>query len=58
MSRYAQQMNAFSVSLTIKSLVALVVLLLYFGTHLPEEIMRMAAVPQYLPQYLQAEEPH
>lgn len=53
LSRYAQQMNAFSVSLTIKSLVALVVLLLYFGSHLPEEVMGMADAPRHLPQYLQ-----
>ncbi|QXI27106.1 type III secretion system export apparatus subunit SctT [Pseudomonas vanderleydeniana] len=41
LSRYAPQMNAFSVSLTIKSLVALAVLLLYFGSHLPDEVLRM-----------------
>jgi type III secretion protein T len=41
LSRYAPQMNAFSVSLTVKSLVALAVLMLYFGAHLPDEILRM-----------------
>ncbi|NVZ99859.1 type III secretion system export apparatus subunit SctT [Pseudomonas gingeri] len=41
LSRYAPQMNAFSVSLTVKSLVALVVLMLYFGVHLPDEVLRM-----------------
>jgi type III secretion protein T len=41
LSRYAPQMNAFSVSLTVKSLVALSVLMLYFGAHLPDEILRM-----------------
>ncbi len=42
LSRYAPQMNAFSVSLTIKSLVALGVLMLYFGTYVPDEILRMS----------------
>lgn len=41
LSRYAPQMNAFSVSLTVKSLVALMVLILYFGVHLPDEVLRM-----------------
>ncbi len=52
LSRYAPQMNAFSVSLTVKSLVALVVLMLYFGAHLPSEVMRMAQVSHDVPIYL------
>lgn len=55
LSRYAPQMNAFSVSLTVKSLVALVVLMLYFGAHLPDEILRMGAKSQALERYLEAE---
>jgi len=57
LSRYAPQMNAFSVSLTVKSLVALVVLMLYFGAHLPDEILRMGVKSQSLEHYLQAEGP-
>ncbi|VVP32469.1 Surface presentation of antigens protein SpaR [Pseudomonas fluorescens] len=41
LARYAPQMNAFSVSLTVKGAIALIVLLLYFGPHLPDEILRM-----------------
>lgn len=55
LSRYAPQMNAFSVSLTIKSLVALVVLMLYFGAHLPDEVLRMATKSQTLEHYLDGE---
>ncbi|MCU1761473.1 type III secretion system export apparatus subunit SctT [Pseudomonas sp. 14P_8.1_Bac3] len=52
LSRYAPQMNAFSVSLTVKSLVALVVLMLYFGVHLPDEVLRMGARSETLEHYL------
>ncbi|MGJ7515640.1 type III secretion system export apparatus subunit SctT [Pseudomonas baetica] len=54
LSRYAPQMNAFSVSLTIKSLVALLVLMLYFGVHLPDEVLRMDMKSQALELYLDA----
>lgn len=52
LSRYAPQMNAFSVSLTVKSLVALVVLMLYFGVHLPDEVLRMGMKSEALERYL------
>ncbi|WP_434572911.1 type III secretion system export apparatus subunit SctT [Pseudomonas sp. Z3-8] len=52
LSRYAPQMNAFSVSLTVKSLVALVVLMLYFGVHLPDEVLRMGMQADGLAHYL------
>jgi len=55
LSRYAPQMNAFSVSLTVKSLVALVVLMLYFGVHLPDEVLRMGMKSQTLEHYLDAD---
>jgi type III secretion protein T len=41
LARFAPQMNAFSMSLTVKGAIALLVLLLYFGAHLPSEIQRM-----------------
>ncbi|MDE1711673.1 flagellar biosynthetic protein FliR, partial (plasmid) [Chromobacterium amazonense] len=42
LSRFAPQMNAFSVSLTVKSLIALLMLLLYFGPVLPEKVAQLA----------------
>ncbi|AZF15585.1 MULTISPECIES: type III secretion system export apparatus subunit SctT [Pseudomonas] len=42
LSRFAPQMNAFSVSLTIKGSIALLMVLLYFGAYLPDEILRLA----------------
>ena len=55
LSRYAPQMNAFSVSLTVKSLVALVVLMLYFGVHLPDEVLRMGMKSHGLEHYLDSD---
>lgn len=49
LSRYAPQMNAFSVSLTVKGAIALLVLLIYFGPHLPDEILRMGTLQLQLP---------
>ncbi|WP_025339845.1 type III secretion system export apparatus subunit SctT [Pseudomonas sp. FGI182] len=43
LARFAPQMNAFSVSLTVKGAIALLVLLLYFSAHLPDEILRLAS---------------
>lgn len=45
LARYTPQMNAFSMSLTVKGAIALLVLMLYFGAHLPDEILRMATKP-------------
>lgn len=42
LARFTPQMNAFSMSLAIKGPIALLVLLLYAGTHLPDQIQRMA----------------
>jgi len=47
LARFAPQMNAFAVSLTIKSAIALIVLLLFFGTHLPDEILRMGHTAEF-----------
>ncbi|MEZ1316872.1 type III secretion system export apparatus subunit SctT [Pseudomonas fluorescens] len=55
LSRYAPQMNAFSVSLTVKSLAAVMVLMLYFGAHIPDEVLRMGAVSRELAHYLSAD---
>jgi len=58
LSRYARQMNAFSVSLTIKSLVALGVLMLYFGTYVPDEILRMSQSLDRVTTHLSDPGPH
>lgn len=55
LSRYAPQMNAFSMSLTVKSLVAIIVLMLYFGVHLPDEVLRMSTKSQGLELDMDAE---
>lgn len=52
LARFAPQMNAFSVSLTVKGAIALVVLLLYFSAHLPDEILRMASKPDQLADWV------
>ncbi|KML40111.1 hypothetical protein VL15_38280 [Burkholderia cepacia] len=45
LSRFAPQLNAFSVSMTVKSLIAIFVMLLYFGPELPHRMMALAAPP-------------
>lgn len=58
LARFAPQMNAFSVSLTIKSAVALLVLLLYFSPILPHEIMQMATKPDQLADWFVKPQAH
>lgn len=41
LSRYTPQLNAFSMALTVKSLVGFGVLLLYFSPVIPQEVMRL-----------------
>ena len=41
LSRYTPQLNAFSLALTVKSLVGFSVLLLYFSSVIPDEVMRL-----------------
>lgn len=41
LSRYTPQLNAFSIALTVKSLVGFGVLLLYFSPVIPDEVMRL-----------------
>lgn len=48
LSRFAPQLNAFSVSMTVKSVVALVVLLIYFGPLFPDEIIHLGRTAQQL----------
>ncbi|WP_279205318.1 type III secretion system export apparatus subunit SctT [Obesumbacterium proteus] len=53
LSRFAPQMNAFAVSLTVKSGVAFFIMLLYFSPVLPERVMQMAVQPSGLSGWLQ-----
>ena len=48
LSRFAAQLNAFSVSLTVKSIIAFIVVLIYFTPVLPRAIMDMALHPSGL----------
>ncbi|MEB0140386.1 MULTISPECIES: type III secretion system export apparatus subunit SctT [unclassified Undibacterium] len=48
LSRFAPQMNAFSIALTVKSAVALIMLLLYFGPLLSGEVMNLRRDPATL----------
>ncbi|AZC51692.1 Type III secretion inner membrane protein (YscT,HrcT,SpaR,EscT,EpaR1) [Pseudomonas chlororaphis subsp. piscium] len=52
LARFAPQMNAFSVSLTVKGVIALLVLILYFGPHLPDEVLRMATKPDQFANWI------
>ncbi len=55
LSRFASQMNAFSVSLTVKSAIALLMLLFYFGAVLPDRIAQLAFPASALPTWLKGE---
>ncbi|OHX10795.1 type III secretion system export apparatus subunit SctT [Chromobacterium sphagni] len=52
LSRFAPQMNAFAVSLTVKSAVALVIMLLYFAPVLPDALSRLSFQPGALSGWL------
>ncbi|AUH51332.1 EscT/YscT/HrcT family type III secretion system export apparatus protein [Chromobacterium sp. ATCC 53434] len=52
LSRFAPQMNAFAVSLTVKSAVALLIMLLYFAPVLPDTILRLGFRPEALGGWL------
>ena len=57
LARFAPQMNAFSMSLAIKGPIALLVLLLYAGSHLPDQLQRMAAKADELGSWWSPREP-
>lgn len=54
LSRFAPQMNAFAVSLTVKSAVALLIMLMYFGPVLPDTVARLVVPAAALPGWLGA----
>lgn len=53
LSRFAPQLNAFSVSLALKSLVAVLVLLIYFGPVFPDEIVRLSGLVHTFPSWFE-----
>lgn len=55
LSRFAPQMNAFSISLTIKSLIAFFVLILYFSPYLPDAFKSLAPGPDTLNIWLKTD---
>ncbi|MBF7141012.1 MULTISPECIES: type III secretion system export apparatus subunit SctT [Pseudomonas] len=52
LARFAPQMNAFSVSLTVKGFIAFGVLFVYLGAYVPEEVQRMGQRAWELPAWL------
>lgn len=48
LARYAPQMNAFSLSLSLKTLIGFMILLLYFPLSFPGEILRLKAISSTL----------
>ncbi|MGC3029866.1 type III secretion system export apparatus subunit SctT [Burkholderia sp. DN3021] len=55
LSRFAQQMNAFSVSLTVKSAIALLIILIYFRPVMPDRVAQLAIPASALPAWLHGE---
>jgi type III secretion protein SpaR/YscT/HrcT len=52
LSRFAPQLNAFAISLSIKSAIAFAVLLIYFGPSMPGQILGMGIAPARLGAWL------
>jgi type III secretion system export apparatus protein len=52
LSHFTPQLNAFSISLTVKSVVALVVLLVYFAPILPDEIIHLGTIAEHFPLWI------
>lgn len=52
LSRFSPQMNAFAVSLTVKSGIALFIMLIYFSPVFPERVMQLAFPASALPGWL------
>ncbi|WP_272896751.1 type III secretion system export apparatus subunit SctT [Aeromonas cavernicola] len=52
LSRFSPQMNAFAISLTVKSGIAFFIILLYFSPVLPERVMQLAFPAAELPSWL------
>lgn len=48
LSRYCPQLNAFSLALSLKSIIAFLLLVLYFGPIIPQEVIRLIPVPAML----------
>ncbi|WP_174888541.1 type III secretion system export apparatus subunit SctT [Candidatus Hamiltonella defensa] len=49
LSRFAPQLNAFSIALTVKSLIAFLVIILYFSAFIPDQINSLSFYSELLP---------
>ncbi|SDD38559.1 type III secretion protein T [Cupriavidus sp. YR651] len=54
LSRFAPQLNAFAISLTVKSLVVVLILLVYFRPLFPDRIMALTGVVERMPLFFSA----
>ena len=52
LARYASQLNAFAISLTVKSALAFLILIIYFGPILAERVMPLSFFPEQLQLYI------
>ncbi|EPM2240773.1 type III secretion system export apparatus subunit SctT [Escherichia coli] len=53
LARYASQLNAFAISLTVKSALAFLILIIYFGPILAERVMPLSFFPEQLQLYIE-----
>lgn len=52
LARYASQLNAFAISLTVKSALAFLILIIYFGPILAERVMPLSFFQEQLQLYI------
>ncbi|EFK6495504.1 TPA: type III secretion system protein [Escherichia coli] len=50
---YASQLNAFAISLTVKSALAFLILIIYFAPILAERVMPLSFFPEQLQLYIE-----
>ncbi|EIP3611402.1 flagellar biosynthetic protein FliR [Escherichia coli] len=53
LARYASQLNAFAISLTVKSALAFLILIIYFGPILAERVMPLSFFLEQLQLYIE-----
>lgn len=54
LSRFTPQLNAFSISLTVKSVVALLILLIYFAPIFPDEVMSFGTIAESFSSWIES----
>ncbi|MFQ3515157.1 type III secretion system protein [Escherichia coli] len=52
-NKAASQLNAFAISLTVKSALAFLILIIYFGPILAERVMPLSFFPEQLQLYIE-----